>query len=96
MKRKVLPLVLAIGVLVVALSLGHAITAAQAANTYTIDWYSIDNGGTLSLSGGPYALSGTIGQADAGTLSGGNYQLNGGFWNLTDLVLRLFLPLIKR
>lgn len=59
---------------------------------YEISWYTIDGGGGVS-SGGPYQLSGTIGQPDAGTSAGGDYVLNGGYWastcgcivNLTDL-----------
>jgi len=31
-------------------------------------------------SGGPYVLTGTIGQPDAAWSSGGNYELLGGFW----------------
>lgn len=46
---------------------------------YQIDWYTIDGGGGTST-GGPYTLTGTIGQADAGWSSGGNYELLGGFW----------------
>ena len=46
---------------------------------YAIDWFTIDGGGGSSSSGS-LTLSGTIGQPDAGTLSGGNYTLQGGFW----------------
>ncbi len=49
------------------------------AQSYAVDWFTIDGGGGAS-SGGNYTLSGTIGQHDAGTLSGGNYTLQGGFW----------------
>lgn len=49
------------------------------AQNYSIDWYTIDGGGGTS-SGGPYMLSGTIGQPDAGVHSGGSYTLVGGFW----------------
>src|SRR3954463_3740950 len=49
------------------------------AQNYRIDWYTIDGGGGTS-SGGPYTLSGTIGQPDPGRLSGGNFVLDGGFW----------------
>ncbi|MFB3908830.1 MAG: FlgD immunoglobulin-like domain containing protein [Candidatus Eisenbacteria bacterium] len=41
--------------------------------------FTMDGGGGTS-SGGTYALSGTIGQPDAGALSGGTYALAGGFW----------------
>lgn len=45
---------------------------------YDISWFSMDGGGGVS-SGGPYALSGIIGQPDAGVLSGGTYTVTGGF-----------------
>jgi hypothetical protein len=46
---------------------------------YAIEWFSLDGGGGTS-SGGSFTLTGTIGQPDAGTLSGGNYTFQGGFW----------------
>jgi hypothetical protein len=49
------------------------------AQSYSIDWFTIDGGGGTST-GGVYALSGTIGQPDVGISSGGNYTLQGGFW----------------
>jgi len=51
------------------------------AQNYGIDWFSIDGGGGTST-GGVYAVSGTIGQPDAGVLSGGNYAIEGGFWGI--------------
>jgi hypothetical protein len=60
--------------------------AAQArAENYAIDWFTIDGGGGTST-GGVYSVSGTIGQPDAGTLSGGSYQLVGGFWGVVVVV----------
>ena len=47
---------------------------------YPKSWSTIDGGGGVS-SGGDYTLSGTIGQPDAGTMSGGAYLLAGGFWS---------------
>jgi hypothetical protein len=49
------------------------------AQNYSIDWFTIDGGGGTST-GGVYSVSGTIGQPDAGVLSGGSYTLVGGFW----------------
>jgi len=60
--------------------LALAAVAVQAQN-YAIDWYTIDGGGGSSA-GGIYAVSGTIGQPDAGSMSGGNYSLEGGFWGI--------------
>lgn len=48
---------------------------------YAIDWHTIDGGGGTST-GGIYAISGTIGQPDAGILTGGSYTLEGGFWGV--------------
>jgi len=53
---------------------------AQSAQ-FSIDWYKISGGGGGST-GGVYSLSGTIGQPDAGAMSGGNYSLAGGFWSI--------------
>ena len=47
---------------------------------YDIDWFTIDGGGEMFSTGGTYTLSGTIGQPDAGEMSGGSYNLTGGFW----------------
>ncbi|HOW68719.1 MAG TPA: hypothetical protein P5186_27825 [Candidatus Paceibacterota bacterium] len=52
---------------------------AQLWGQYSIDWSTIDGGGSTSA-GGQYVLSGTIGQPDAGAMSGGTFTLNGGFW----------------
>lgn len=51
-----------------------------AAQPFTIDWHTIDGGGGTSTFG-QYTLSGTIGQPDAGPMTGGNYTLQGGFWS---------------
>lgn len=48
---------------------------------YAVDWFTIDGGGGVST-GGVYAVSGTIGQPDAGMMSGGPYSLLGGFWGV--------------
>jgi hypothetical protein len=61
-----------------ALAAGLASTAhAQ----YAIDWYNYDGSGTTENStGGTYAVAGTCGQWDPGTLAGGTYKSVGGFW----------------
>jgi hypothetical protein len=41
------------------------------AQTYSIDWSTVDGGGTST--GGVYSVSGTLGQPDAGAMSGGDY-----------------------
>ncbi len=54
--------------------------AATAVGAITIAPFSIDGGGGMRSTGGGFELSGTIGQADAGVLSGGDFILTGGFW----------------
>ena len=44
---------------------------STASGEYDLSWYTI---------GGPYILTGTIGQPDAAWSSGGDYELLGGFW----------------
>jgi hypothetical protein len=58
-----------------------SLTMEGLAQSFSIDWFTIDGGGGTSA-GGVYSLSGSIGQPDAGTMSGGNYTLDGGFWGV--------------
>ena len=41
---------------------------------YDLSWYTIDGGGATFSTGGSYSLGGSIGQADAGSVSGGSYH----------------------
>lgn len=52
---------------------------AQTGGTFDLSWATIDGGGGQS-SGSSYTLTGTIGQPDAGQVSGGGYALLSGFW----------------
>src|ERR1041385_4686000 len=52
-----------------------------AAQQYAIPWFKIAGGGGMQSTGGVYALSGTIGQTDAGRVAYTNaYRIEGGFW----------------
>ena len=62
-----------------SLALSFLLPATLLAQTYSIDWFTIDGGGGTST-GGVFAVTGTIGQPDAGTMSGGSFTLTGGFW----------------
>jgi fimbrial isopeptide formation D2 family protein len=56
-------------------------TAARASAQYQVDWWTVDGGGAMSVSGGTYVLDGTAGQPDAhAAITGGTYALTGGFW----------------
>jgi hypothetical protein len=64
------------------------------AQSYSINWFTIDGGGGTST-GGVYSVSGTIGQPDAGgPMTGGNYSLTGGFWSLLSVVQTPGAPLL--
>ena len=56
-----------------------ALGAASAYGDFDLSWYTIDAGGSVSSTGGDYALSGTIGQPDARNhpepMAGGGYKL---------------------
>ena len=55
---------------------------ALPAQTYSVDWYKVAGGGGTST-GGVYAVSGTVGQQDAGgPMTNGVYSLTGGYWAL--------------
>jgi len=66
----------ALAILTVSL---FACCATAHAQTYSIDWYTIDGGGGVSA-GGSYTLGGSIGEPVTGTITGGSYTLEGGFW----------------
>lgn len=55
------------------------------AQTYSIEWFTVDGGGGTST-GGVFTVSGTVGQPDAGTMSGGGFTLSGGFWGIVAAV----------
>jgi hypothetical protein len=58
----------------------------------------VDAGGQTFSTGGGYTLGGTVGQPDAGALSGGDYVLGGGFWGGGALAVAysVYLPLVLR
>lgn len=84
--------------LVGCLSLLIVAQVLAAPQAYSLNWWTVDNGGGTS-DGGIYSLSGTVGQPDAGDMSGGEYLLSGGFWSkLITQVLSwlIYLPITIR
>lgn len=63
-----------------AIAIAILVPCTALAQDYGLSWYSIDSGGGSSA-GGAFVLEGTIGQFDAGSMSGGSYELVGGFWS---------------
>jgi hypothetical protein len=70
------------------------IPGASFAQQYSIDWFTIDSGGGTST-GGVFSVSGTIGQPDAGHMSGGTFTLDGGFWGIIAAVQMPGAPLLS-
>ena len=93
MKKVALPLIL------VLLLLSAVVWAAQLAPE--IPWWSVDGGAETSTGGG-FALSGIIGQADAGpAMTDSTYTVTGGYWHAalketTPQEWDVFLPLVQR
>ncbi len=68
-----------------------ATAAVASAQSYSIDWHSIDGGGGINCTDGQpngFELRGTIGQPDAqvrSVMSGGGFELSGGFAPVTQI-----------
>lgn len=73
-----------VGTILISLLILMAIaipTFAQTGGGFDLSWNTVDGGGGTFSTGGTYSLGGTVGQPDAGNMSSGVYQVNGGFWN---------------
>jgi len=69
-----------------ALALAAFALSAQA-QQYSINWYKISGGGAMNTTGSVYAVSGTVGQHDAGgPMTAGGYSITGGFWALISVL----------
>jgi hypothetical protein len=64
-------------VLLLLLLVVFSVVLAQTGQ-FDLPWHSIDSGGGTS-SGGDFTLRADIGQPDAGSLSGGDFAMSGGF-----------------
>ena len=62
--------------LLASLFLAPTPALAQSGGTYDLGWNTIDGGGATFSSGGNYVLGGTVGQPDAGQMSGGTIDLD--------------------
>lgn len=57
-----------------------AFIATVAMGAIDMSRFSIDGGGGMRSEGGKYEISGTVGQPDAGALTGGAFTVTAGFW----------------
>jgi hypothetical protein len=86
---------LLIGMVLLALSV-TVMVYAQSGGDYDLSWNTIDSGGSMGSTGGDFALSGSIGQAEAGIVAGGEFALSGGFWFEATNGYRIMLPLMLK
>jgi hypothetical protein len=100
MSRKIITLLLFMVLCLMAASVIQAAPDSPAGGL-SIPWWTVDGGGGTSK-GGQFALSGTAGQPDATTMSGGPYTLGSGFWNVRingvsgSLGTNLYVPFVGR
>jgi uncharacterized repeat protein (TIGR02543 family) len=66
-------------VLVTSLFLS-GVALAQTGGDYDLTWNTFDGSGATFSTGEDFVLGGTIGQPEAGVMSGGDFVLGGGFW----------------
>ena len=99
MKHKTTRLVLAIALALVIVASGIALVGlahAQTGGGYDLTWSTVDGGGYMFSTGGGNNLGGTMGQPDAGVMSGGGYTLAGGFWGGAAVQYKVLLPLVLK
>lgn len=96
MIKQTMRIILTILITVLALISSTTTVTTQSWNDYNL-WWTVDCGGASNLTAGAYTLGNSIGQADAGVLTGGDYVLLGGFWHVRMIPdYTIFLPLVMR
>jgi hypothetical protein len=78
----------------ILLTFALLLPVAGLAQQYSIGWHKIAGGGGTS-SNSQFAVTGTIGQTDAGNaMAGGAYSVTGGFWSLISVVQTVGAPIL--
>jgi hypothetical protein len=95
MRRKTQRWLTVILALLLALTYAVGQTRAQSGSGYDLSWSTVNGGGGESAGGG-FRVVGTAGQPDAGTVSGGSFRVEGGFWGGAAVRYRIYLPLVLR
>lgn len=66
--------------LAISLAISMLTATTARAQSFDLSWHTIDCGGAIFSVGGAFQLGGTIGQPDAAVMTGGTFELIGGFW----------------
>jgi hypothetical protein len=90
----VICLLVLVGIPAAPAALGSQAAPDSPSAGLSIPWWTVDGGGVTSQ-GGAYSLSGSIGQHDSITMTGGNYSLRGGFWS-GGFRYFIYVPFIER
>lgn len=65
------------------------------AQSYSIPWFTIDGGGGGTSTSSVFSVTGTIGQPNAGKMSGTNYTVEGGYWTIIEALQQPGAPLLS-
>ena len=76
-KKRLTVSYLALGALALGVGVASARNSMSGGPDFDLSWYTLESGGVSS--GGDFVVHSVIGQPDAGNMSGGNFELQGGF-----------------
>jgi hypothetical protein len=96
---KTLPVILVLTTIILSFFVLHQVreaTLAQSGQGYGLSWWTVDGGGSTSNDSDRYTLGSTVGQHDAGALTGGDYTLVSGFRGGVTAEYNVYLPLVLR
>ena len=65
--------------------------ASARAQSFTVEWFTLDSGGSVST-GGVYSASVSIGQPVSGDLTAGSFSALSDFWAVAGTIQRLNAP----
>ena len=90
-----IPMVLGLLIGISTANAQHTNNLSSPQSGYDLAWYTIAGGGATFSTGRSFSLGGSLGQPDAGSLSGDSYTLSGGFWDSVKVNYNIYLPLVR-
>lgn len=84
-----------VAALAIALAaLSPSAASAQTGDGFDLTWNAMSAGGATFATGGDISIGATVAQPGAGSMQGGDFSLQLGFW--FDPTVRTFVPLVTR